>query len=179
MKKIIVILSSVSAFLFAPLVPATLLSYDIVVDGVGAWDGSIPRPFGLPPQPAPLTGKLTVDNTKTDKSGLIDFVFVTGAKAWTENFPDRTTPAPTSFKFDALGNLTEFLVNLNDAPGFLTLASNNTMNASDGTSSIFCNSCVHFSAAAAAKAPIPGTLALLVGACAAAGGLARRRRSTR
>jgi len=177
MKKTILTLISISAFFFAPLVAASILTYDFAVTG-SPWTGTNPRPYGLPLQPAPLSGKLTVDNTKTDKTGLVDFVFVTGTKTWTENFGDRTTPVPTFFTFNASGDLTEFLVNLKDDPSFLFLASSNTMGLSDGTLSLNCNGCVSFSRATA-SAPVPGTLALLLGAGAVAGGMARRRWSPR
>lgn len=179
MKKIILILAAACAFLCAPLVSAMPLSYDIEVDGTFT---GIP-PFGLSNPPGKLTAKIKVDEAKpAGKDQVIDFVFVTGTKTWDETLLGDT-PLPTALTFKA-GVLTAFHLSFTDLPAGLFLASNkddaadNTFNVTDGGRlGLFCaDGCVSF-AAAASNAPAPGTLALLLGAVAGAGGFARRRKS--
>jgi PEP-CTERM motif len=173
-KKVIAALAGLLILLCAPVTPGAILPHNIVVNANNSWVGSIPRPFGLPPQPGPLPATITVDNTKTDKTGILDFSFVTGTKTWTEN-QITDLPLTTQLTFGASGELIDFVISLSDLSAFLILASSDTMNLGDGTTSISCNGCVDFSPAAT-ETPLPGTLVLLF-AAGLAGALMRRRKS--
>lgn len=157
------------------MAPGAILSYDIVVNAGNSWFGGDPRPFGLPLQPGPLAATITVDNTKIDKTGILDFSFATGTRTWTENLI-VDGPLATQLTYSVSGELDSFAISFADLSAFLYLASNDTMSLIDGASYIACNDCVDFSTAAPTATPVPGTLALVLGA-GLAGALARRRRS--
>lgn len=161
------------AFLCASSASAAILSYDILVKPFGAgnvWFGSNPAPFGLPLQPAEITGTIVVDNTKTDKTGIMDFSMTTGTKTWTEALIDDTIFIPAFLQFDLTGELQNFVVSFRDTPAFLILASLDTMNLDGSTSRLACNDCVEF----VRQVPEPSSIVLvLAGALVSA--LVRRR----